>query len=243
MQHCNQANEAKKAEAGLEQERKLRPALILAVCKALTGGLQHPDPGKEETLTLWLLWDGAQPIQADAVLAADARCAAAEGMQWDGPNDEWQLQEQLGRPRNVHTNLPEQETGKLSSGAGQEGMLAAGCKGRWKCSSMSLCVVREGQWGNRESSRPQITSPKMGTMSTALARGEAEMLPRLPVRSLTFREYSTWMMRHWRMDGATGGIFSARPCHTSRLPAAMESPAMLVTTSFFCFLVPRATKV
>lgn len=82
-------------------------------------------------------------------------------------------------------------------------------------------------------------------MSTALVRrGMPKTEPAmLPTRCLTFREYSTWMMRHWRMDGPTGGIFSARPCHTSRFPAAMESPTMLVTTDFFCFLVPRAMKV
>lgn len=65
----------------------------------------------------------------------------------------------------------------------------------------------------------------------------------LPARPLTFSEYSTWMMRHWRMEGPTGGIFSARPCHTSRFPAAMASPTMLVTTDFFCFLAPRAMKL
>lgn len=51
------------------------------------------------------------------------------------------------------------------------------------------------------------------------------------------------MMRHCRMDGPTGGIFRALPCHTSLFPAGMGSPEMLVTTDFFCFLVPRAMKV
>lgn len=74
--------------------------------------------------------------------------------------------------------------------------------------------------------------------------GRREFLTGIPGGScLTFREYSTWMMRHWRMDGPTGGIFSARPCHTSLFPAGMGSPVMLVTTDFFCFLVPRAMKV
>lgn len=65
-------------------------------------------------LTLRLLWDGAQPVQVDAVLAADAGRAAPEGMQRDRSDDKRQFKEQLGCPRNIHTNLWRQETaGKL----------------------------------------------------------------------------------------------------------------------------------
>lgn len=58
------------------------------------------------TLTLRLLGDGhAQPLQVDTVLAADTGGPAAEGMEGDGPNDQWQLQTQFGCPRNINTNL------------------------------------------------------------------------------------------------------------------------------------------
>lgn len=60
-------------------------------------------------LTLRLLQDGAQPVQVDAVLAADAGRAAPKWMQWDGSDNKWQLKEQLGCPRNIHTNLQRQE--------------------------------------------------------------------------------------------------------------------------------------
>lgn len=151
-------------------------------------------------LTLQLLRDGVEPVQVDAVLAADAGGAAPEGMQWDGPDDKRQFKEQLGRPRNIHTNLPRQG----------------------RAEKLSLVVFSQSGGAG--------ISPELGR------RGSLQS-------SLTFREYSTWMMRHWRMDGPTGGIFSARPCHTSLFPAGMGSPVMLVTTDFFCFLVPRAMKV
>lgn len=70
---------------------------------------------EKEMLTLQLLWDGAEPVQVDAVLAADTGGAAPEGMQRDGPNDKRQFKEQLGCPRNIHTNLPRQRAaGKIS---------------------------------------------------------------------------------------------------------------------------------
>lgn len=60
----------------------------------------------EGTLTLRLLGDGhAQPLQVDAVLAADAGRPAAEGMEGDGANNEGQLQTKLRRPGNIDTNL------------------------------------------------------------------------------------------------------------------------------------------
>lgn len=59
-----------------------------------------------QTLTLRLLRDGhAEPFQVDTVLAADARGAAAEGMQGDGAHHQRQLQAQLRGPRNIHTYL------------------------------------------------------------------------------------------------------------------------------------------
>lgn len=58
------------------------------------------------TLTLRLLGDGhAQPLQVDAVLAADAGGPAAEWMEGDGAYDQRQLQAQLGCPGNIDTNL------------------------------------------------------------------------------------------------------------------------------------------
>lgn len=57
-------------------------------------------------LTLRLLRDGhAQPLQVDAVLAADTGGPAAEWMEGDGAYDKRQLQTQLGCPRNINTNL------------------------------------------------------------------------------------------------------------------------------------------
>lgn len=63
-------------------------------------------------LTFRLLGDAAQPVQGDAVLTADAGRAAAKRMQWDRPDDERQLQEQLGCARNIHADL--QAVGELS---------------------------------------------------------------------------------------------------------------------------------
>lgn len=64
----------------------------------------------EGKLTLGLLRDGhAQPLQVDAVMAADAGRAAAEGMQRDGADDERQLQTQLGSSRNIDANLGEEK--------------------------------------------------------------------------------------------------------------------------------------
>lgn len=58
------------------------------------------------TLTLWLLGDGhVQPLQVDAVLAADAGCSAAEGMEGYGAYDQRQLETQLGCSGYINTNL------------------------------------------------------------------------------------------------------------------------------------------
>lgn len=149
----------------------------------------------EKTLTLRLLGDGhAQPLQVDAVLAADAGGAAAERMQGDGADDQRQLQEQLGRPGNVHTHLRR---------GGKD-------------------VVRQS-WGNTE----RIL------LLLLLAGGGV----------LTLSMYSTLMMRHCRMDGPTGGILMARPCHVSLHRAPTMSPDSVATTERFCFMVPRAMKV
>lgn len=60
---------------------------------------------------------------------------------------------------------------------------------------------------------------------------------------LTLSMYSTLMMRHWRMEGPTGGILMARPCQVSLERAPTMSPLSVPTTEHFCFLVPRAMKV
>lgn len=58
------------------------------------------------TLTLRLLRDGhAQPLQVEAVLAADAGGPAAKGMEGNGADDQRELQVQLGGPRNIHAHL------------------------------------------------------------------------------------------------------------------------------------------
>lgn len=51
------------------------------------------------------------------------------------------------------------------------------------------------------------------------------------------------MMRHCWMDGPTGGILIARPCHVSRVLALTTSPHSVATTDRFCFIVPRAMNV
>lgn len=61
--------------------------------------------------------------------------------------------------------------------------------------------------------------------------------------SLTLSMYSTLMMRHCRMEGPTGGILMARPCHVSLHLAPTISPHRVPTTERFCFMVPRAMKV
>lgn len=59
-----------------------------------------------KTLTLRLIGDPqSYPVYVDAVLAADARCAAPKWMQWDCSNHKWQLQEQLGSSRDVNADL------------------------------------------------------------------------------------------------------------------------------------------
>lgn len=60
---------------------------------------------------------------------------------------------------------------------------------------------------------------------------------------LTLSMYSTLMMRHCRMEGPTGGILMARPCHVSLHLAPTMSPHSVPTTERFCFMVPRAMNV
>ncbi|TNN41463.1 hypothetical protein EYF80_048369 [Liparis tanakae] len=55
--------------------------------------------------------------------------------------------------------------------------------------------------------------------------------------------YSTLMMRHCRMEGPTGGILMARPCHVCLQLAPTMSPDSTPTTARFCFMVPRAMNV
>lgn len=45
------------------------------------------------------------------------------------------------------------------------------------------------------------------------------------------------------MEGPTGGIRSARPCHSARRPGPTGSPERLATTARFCLRAPRAMKV
>lgn len=45
------------------------------------------------------------------------------------------------------------------------------------------------------------------------------------------------------MEGPTGGIRSARPCHSARRPGPTGSPERLATTACFCLRAPRAMKV
>lgn len=45
------------------------------------------------------------------------------------------------------------------------------------------------------------------------------------------------------MEGPTGGIRSARPCHSARRPGPTGSPERLATTVRFCLRAPRAMKV
>lgn len=67
-----------------------------------------------EILTLRLLRDGhAEPLQVQAVLAADARGSAAERMERDGSHYQWKLQTELRSPRNIHTNLRNQQYKRL----------------------------------------------------------------------------------------------------------------------------------
>lgn len=45
------------------------------------------------------------------------------------------------------------------------------------------------------------------------------------------------------MEGPTGGIRSARPCHSACRPGPTGSPERLATTARFCLRAPRAMKV
>lgn len=64
-----------------------------------------------------------------------------------------------------------------------------------------------------------------------------------PPRVCTLSVYSTWSTRQPRMEGPTGGMCSARPCHSARRPGATASPPRRATTTCFCFRAPRAPKV
>lgn len=55
--------------------------------------------------------------------------------------------------------------------------------------------------------------------------------------------YSTLMIRHWRMEGPTGGILMARPCQVSLRRAPTTSPHRVATMACFCFMVPLAMNV
>lgn len=119
-------------------------------------------------LTLGLLRDAAQPVQGDAVLTADTGRAAAERMQWDRPDDERQLQEQLGCAGNIHTDL--QAVGKPSCwcyphpegrsfpGRRKKGTLAVGHTGR--CSARGIA---------RSTDPNKHSSEEMGTPSGELS--------------------------------------------------------------------------
>lgn len=75
-------------------------------------------------------------------------------------------------------------------------------------------------------------------------RSSARRKKRQPSNSeLTLSMYSTLMMRHCRMEGPTGGILMARPCHVSLRRAPTISPHSVATTACFCFMVPLAMKV
>ena len=91
------------------ETRKKKSACLVLIIKVRKLEFAHFDPHifkHLQTLTLRLLWDGhAQPLQVDAVLAADAGGPTAEGMERDGAHDQRQLQAQLGRSRNINTNL------------------------------------------------------------------------------------------------------------------------------------------
>lgn len=145
------------------------------------------------TLTLRLLRDGhTQPLQVDAVLAADTGRPAAKRVERDGSYDQRQLQIQLWCSRNVNTDL------KLE-------------KPRFRY------MHRERSVANRI----WIVCEVFFTLSM----------------------YSTLMMRHWRIEGPTGGILMARPCQVSRRLAPTMSPHRVATTERFCLIVPRAMKV
>lgn len=59
----------------------------------------------------------------------------------------------------------------------------------------------------------------------------------------TLSMYSTLMMRQCSIEGPTGGILMARPCHDSRDLAPTMSPDSVLTTARFCFMVPRAMNI
>lgn len=161
-------------------ENLLCPSLSQAeVCST------QADP--RETLTLRLLRDGAQPVQVDAVLAADAGRAAPEWMQRDCSDDKRQFEEQLGRPRNIHTNLQRQETrGKLSCWCfpNPEGriFLPQSASSSWpegnSCGGMQREISRTsphplhavGRCTGGTRDLTQITSPKMLCSSPKWAR-------------------------------------------------------------------------